>query len=104
MAVKSITDTNFTEETEKGLVLVDFWAEWCGPCRMVAPIIEELSGEMPQVTFAKLNIDENQETAQKLGITSIPTLLIYKDGEMVDRVVGLMPKLQLAKFLQKHIN
>ena len=103
MAVKTISDASFDQETGSGTVLVDFWAEWCGPCRMVSPIVEELSKEIPQVTFAKLNIDENQAVAQKMGITSIPTLVLYKDGEPVDKVIGLMPKPQLKSFVEKHL-
>ena len=102
MAVKIFTDSSYDQDTSSGVVLVDFWAEWCGPCRMVAPIVEELSGELPDVTFAKLNVDENQQVAQKLGITSIPTLLLYKDGEVVDRVVGLQPKPKLKSFIEKY--
>ena len=103
MAVKTISDASFDQETGSGTVLVDFWAEWCGPCRMVSPIVEELSKEIPQVTFAKLNIDENQAVAQKMGITSIPTLVLYKDGQPVDKVIGLMPKPQLKSFVEKHV-
>ncbi|MCB1327597.1 MAG: thioredoxin [Spirochaetales bacterium] len=103
MAVKTISDASFDQETGSGTVLVDFWAEWCGPCRMVSPIVEELSKEIPQVTFAKLNIDENQAVAQKMGITSIPTLVLYKDGQPVDKVIGLMPKPQLKSFVEKHL-
>ena len=102
MAVKTFTDSSYDQDTAQGVGLVDFWAEWCGPCRMVAPIVEELAGELPQVTFAKLNVDENQQVAQKLGITSIPTLLLYKDGQVVDRVVGLQPKPKLKSFIEKH--
>jgi thioredoxin 1 len=104
MAVKNLTDGSFDQDVSQGLVLVDFWAEWCAPCRMVAPIVEELSNEIPQVTFGKLNVDENQMVAQKLGITSIPTLILYKNGQPVDRVVGLMPKPQLKNFVNKHMN
>jgi thioredoxin 1 len=102
MAVKTFTDASYDQDTAEGVVLVDFWAEWCGPCRMVGPIVEELSGELPGVTFAKVNVDENQQTAQKLGITSIPTLLLYKNGQVVDRVVGLQPKPRLKSFIEKH--
>ena len=102
--VQTINDENFDEATKEGLVLVDFWAEWCGPCKMLSPIIEELSNELKAVSFAKLNIDENQEMPQKLGITAIPSLILYKDGQLVDRVNGLLPKAQLNSFLQKHIN
>ncbi len=102
MSVKTLTDATYDQDTASGTVLVDFWAEWCGPCKMIAPIVEELSGEMGDVTFAKLNVDENQQVAQKLGITSIPTLILYKDGQQVDKVVGLMPKPQLKSFIEKH--
>jgi thioredoxin 1 len=103
MAVSVFKDDSFSQDTKDGLVLVDFWAEWCGPCRMVAPIVEELSNEMPGVKFAKVNVDENQRIAQTLGITAIPTLVLYKDGQPVDRVVGLMPKPQLKNFISKHL-
>ncbi|HMU85098.1 MAG TPA: thioredoxin [Leptospiraceae bacterium] len=103
MAVVALKDDSFSQDTKEGLVLVDFWAEWCGPCRMVAPIVEELSSEMPQVKFAKVNVDENQRIAQTLGITAIPTLVLYKDGQPVDRVVGLLPKPQLKNFINKHV-
>ncbi|MBI3396205.1 MAG: thioredoxin [Spirochaetia bacterium] len=102
MAVRTVTDDNYATETGSGTVLVDFWAEWCGPCRMVSPIVEELANEMPNVKFAKLNVDENTITAQNLGITSIPTLLLYKDGRPVDKVVGLLPKQVLKNFISKH--
>ncbi len=103
MAVKIFTDDNFKDETASGVILVDFWAEWCAPCRMIAPIVEELAGEMPNVSFGKLNVDENTNVAQSLGITAIPTLIIFKDGEVVDKVVGLLPKAQLKKVLEKYV-
>lgn len=102
MAVVKLTDASYQTETGSGTVLVDFWAEWCGPCRMVSPIVEELAGEMGDVKFAKLNIDENQNTAQSLGITSIPTLLLYKDGKPVDKVIGAVPKPALKNFIEKN--
>ncbi|MCB1309278.1 MAG: thioredoxin [Leptospiraceae bacterium] len=102
MAIQTVSDTDFDQVTGSGTVLVDFWAEWCGPCKMIAPIIDELAGEMPNVTFAKLNVDHNQQTAQKLGITAIPTLVLYKDGQVVDKVMGLLPKPQLKTFIEKH--
>lgn len=103
MAVQALSEDKFTEETAQGVTLVDFWAEWCGPCRMVAPIVEELSGEMESVKFAKVNVDENQGIAQSLGITAIPTLVLYRDGKPVDKVVGLLPKEQLKEFIEKHL-
>ena len=103
MALQEITDSNFKTETSQGLVLVDFWAEWCGPCRMVAPVLEELSKEMSEkVAIKKLNVDDNQGTAQMLGIQSIPTLIVFKNGEMVDRVLGALPKTQIKNLIERH--
>lgn len=93
MATVKVTDQSFKEQTSKGLVVVDFWAPWCGPCKMIGPVLEELSDEMAdKVTIAKLNVDENQQTAGQYGVMSIPTLLFFKDGEVVDQVVGFQPK------------
>ena len=99
-----ITDKTFAEETDKGLVLIDFWATWCGPCRMQAPILEQLSEEMSdKVTFAKVDVDQNQATASEFGIISIPTLLIKKDGKVVDTLVGYHPKERLQAKLEQYI-
>ncbi|AVQ12418.1 Thioredoxin [Leptospira santarosai] len=103
MALVEVNDSNFKSETSGGLVLVDCWAEWCGPCRMVAPVLEELSNEMNgAVKIKKLNVDDNQDTAQSLGISSIPTLLLYKDGQLVDKVIGALPKAQIKNFIERH--
>ncbi|WP_152654789.1 thioredoxin [Oceanobacillus sp. CFH 90083] len=103
MAIKNVTDQNFTEETSKGLVLADFWAPWCGPCKMIAPVLEEIDGEMEEkVQIVKLDVDENQETAGKFGVMSIPTLLLFKDGEVVDQVIGFQPKEALTDLINKH--
>jgi thioredoxin 1 len=103
MALKEISDASFQDETSKGLVLIDCWAEWCGPCRMVAPVLEDLSKEMSdKVTIKKLNVDDNQGTAQELGIQSIPTLLLYKDGKLVDKVIGALPKAQIKSFIERN--
>lgn len=102
--VQSLTDKNFVEETKDGVVLVDFWATWCGPCRMQAPVIDELDQEMgDQVKFTKVDVDENPETARNFGIMSIPTLLIKKDGEVVDKVIGYHGKEQLEEILERYI-
>ncbi|HLR71205.1 MAG TPA: thioredoxin [Pseudogracilibacillus sp.] len=103
MAIVDVNDQNFSQETSEGLVLVDFWAPWCGPCKMIAPVLEELDGDMGDtVKIAKLNVDDNQETAGKYGVMSIPTLLLMKDGNVVDQVVGFQPKEALAELVNKH--
>lgn len=103
MAISDVTDQNFSQETSDGLVLVDFWAPWCGPCKMVAPVLEELDSESgDKVKIVKLNVDDNQETAGKYGVMSIPTLLFMKDGNVVDQVVGFQPKETLAELVSKH--
>lgn len=104
MAIVSVTDQTFTSETSEGVVLADFWAPWCGPCKMIAPVLEELDGELgDKVKIVKLDVDENQETAGKFGVMSIPTLLVMKNGEVVDQVVGFQPKEALAELLNKHL-
>lgn len=104
MAIANVTDQNFAEETADGLVLVDFWAPWCGPCKMIAPVLEEIDGEMSdKVKIVKLNVDENQETAGKYGVMSIPTLLLMKDGNIVDQVIGFQPKEALVNVINKHV-
>ena len=103
MAITNVTDQTFTAETSSGVVLVDFWAPWCGPCKMIAPVLEELDSEIGEkVKIVKLDVDENQETAGKFGVMSIPTLLVLKNGEVVDKVVGFKPKEALAEVLAKH--
>ena len=106
MASKSITDKNFENEVlkSKGLILVDFWAEWCGPCKMIGPSLEEISEEMEgDVQITKINIDENPSTPQKYGVKGIPTLLLFKDGEVVAEKIGALPKAQLADWIRESI-
>ena len=101
-----VTDGNFEDEVLKSElpVLVDFWAVWCAPCRMVAPIVEELSVEKEgKLKVAKMDVDQNSDTAMKFGIRSIPTLLIFKNGEVVDQIVGAVPKSMLESKIDKHI-
>lgn len=99
------SDANFEEEVLKSdlPVLVDFWAPWCGPCRIVGPIVEELAGEYEgKIKIGKMNVDDSPETAQKYSIMSIPSLLLFKGGEVADQVVGSQSKESLKEFLDKH--
>lgn len=100
-AVKEFTDDNFDAEVLKSdsAVLVDFWAPWCGPCRQIAPMIDELAEENPSVSIGKINIDENPGVAQKFGINSIPTLLLFKNGEVSESFIGVRPKAALQEAL-----
>lgn len=103
MATKSVTDASFQQEVlgASKPVLVDFWAEWCGPCRMIAPALEELSDELgDKVTIAKLNIDENPDAPAKYGVRGIPTMILFKDGEPAATKVGAAPKSALQGWLE----
>jgi thioredoxin 2 len=102
----TVTDATFSAEVERSPVpvLLDLWAEWCGPCRMIAPVIEKLAVEMAgRVRVAKLNIDENPVTAGRFNVRSIPTLLVLKEGREVDRIVGVQPKSEIARRLERVI-
>jgi thioredoxin len=102
MAVGKVSDTTFEAEVLKasGPVVVDFWAEWCGPCRMIAPALEEIAGSLGEkVKIVKLNVDENPQTAAKYNIQSIPTLLIFKNGDMSSRQIGAAPKQKLEQWI-----
>jgi thioredoxin 1 len=100
--LSEVTDNNFTAEVieSEGPVLVDFWAPWCGPCRVVAPVLEEIASERPDLRIVKLNVDDNQQTAAQYQVLSIPTLILFKGGAPVKTVVGAYPKKKLEQELE----
>lgn len=103
--IKTLTDADFDTSVKDGVVLVDFWAEWCAPCRRLAPTVDQLAEQYSgRVTVAKVNIDENPTVPSKFMIRGIPTLLLFKDGDLKETVVGLAGKDDLAKMLDKHLN
>jgi thioredoxin 1 len=104
--ITTLTNDTFDEiiGAADGAVLVDFWAEWCGPCKMIAPVLEELAGELAgQVSIAKLNVDEASDIARRFEVMSIPTLLIFKDGEVAKRLVGAKPKAAILEDLNEFL-
>ena len=103
MAVKTTTDQTFEQDTQQGVVLIDFWATWCGPCRMQSPVVDALSEQMPDVAFYKMDVDENPATPQQFRIMSIPTLMIKKDGQVVDQLIGYHSTDQLKQVLNQYL-
>ncbi|HCD8272437.1 TPA: thioredoxin [Staphylococcus aureus] len=104
MAIVKVTDADFDSKVESGVQLVDFWATWCGPCKMIAPVLEELAADYEgKADILKLDVDENPSTAATYEVMSIPTLIVFKDGQPVDKVVGFQPKENLAEVLDKHL-
>ncbi len=104
MAVANVTNQNFDAETKEGLVLVDFWASWCGPCRMIAPVLEEISEELAgKAKVVKIDVEENSATAEKYEVMSIPALFVFKNGEVVDKMVGFQPKDAIVGILNSHL-
>ncbi len=104
--VKTFTDANFDAETRTGVVLVDFWAEWCGPCRRIAPIVDELASDYEgRATIGKMNVDENPNIpTSRFQVRGIPTLVVLKNGQLVDTIVGLVPKDEIVRKLDQHLS
>lgn len=104
--IKHVSDASFEQDVLKSgaPVLVDYWAEWCGPCKMIAPLLDEVAKDYAgKLTIAKVNVDNNQGTAAKFGIRGIPTLMLFKDGQLAATKVGALSKAQLAQFLESHL-
>lgn len=102
--VKELTDADFSKEVEQGVVFVDFWAAWCGPCKMMAPVYEKMAQKYPSIKFAKLNTDQNMEKASEYGITGIPCIMIFKGGREIERITGFQPEPAFEEKVKKYIN
>lgn len=102
MDLVHLNDANFKDETKEGLVVVDFFATWCGPCKILGPIMEDVQKELSNVKIFKVDVDENEETAKNFGVMSIPTIVVLKDGVEIDRHVGLMNRDSLVEWINQH--
>ena len=105
MATNKTSDSTFQDDisSQSNLVLVDFWAEWCGPCKQISPILEEIANEKDNLNILKLNIDENPTTPQKYNVRGIPTLMLFKDGKLIDTKIGSLPKSTLSDWIDSHL-
>ena len=102
--IKSISQANFHDEIKEGIVLVDFWATWCGPCKMLGPVLEEVSNEFEdKAKFTKIDVDANSTIANQYKITNIPTVLMFKNGEVVEEMTGFKPKATIVNLVNKHL-
>jgi thioredoxin 1 len=102
MSIVYAKTDNFNETISSGLVLVDFYADWCGPCKMIAPVLEQIAGERADLKIVKLNVDEESQVAQKFGVMSIPTLILFKDGTQIAQTLGFKPKDQLLSWIESN--
>ena len=103
--IKHVAEHEFKGEVleQNGVVVVDFWATWCGPCKMIAPVIDEIAGDLKNVKFVKVDVDKNPSVANKFQVASIPTLVMFKDGKPIDKVIGFRPKNDLENIIKKHL-
>ncbi|MBI4143869.1 thioredoxin [Candidatus Woesearchaeota archaeon] len=102
--MKDLNEKTFKEAVKTGTTIIDFWAPWCGPCKLMAPVFEEISKQIQEINFAKVNVDEAQDLAIQLSVNSIPTLVIFKNGEEIDRRSGYMPRIEFKKWVENYVS